>query len=239
MTYFLPSDSHSAPIKGDIAEFLDQLKSRQPAPSAAASGRGRLIFALDATASREPTWDQACRIQGEMFTATAALGGLDLQLVFYRGYDECRASRWVNAAADLHRLMRSVLCAGGETQIERVLTHTIRETGKRKVNALVFVSDAIEEKADRLCRLAGELGAFGVPIFLFHEGFDPDAAAAFRQMTSLSHGAYLAFDLASIDRLKELLGAIAVYATGNHAALAAYGAKKGGAVLRLTAQLRQ
>src|SRR6266446_6573745 len=105
----LPSDSHSTSIKGDIAEFLDQLKSRQPAPSAA--GRGRLIFALDATASCEPTWDGACRIQSEMFEATAAHGGLDLQLVFYRGYDECRASRWVSAAADLHRLMRSVACA--------------------------------------------------------------------------------------------------------------------------------
>jgi hypothetical protein len=97
----------------------------------------------------------------------------------------------------------------------------------------------MEEKTDRLCRLAGELGSLAVPIFLFHEGFDPDAAATFKQMASLSRGAYLAFDLASIDRLKELLGAIAVYATGNHAALAAYGQKKGGAVLRLTSQLRQ
>jgi hypothetical protein len=42
----------------------------------------RLIFALDATASREPTWDSACRIQGEIFEATAAIGGLDLQLAY-------------------------------------------------------------------------------------------------------------------------------------------------------------
>jgi hypothetical protein len=235
----LPSDRRSPQTKGEIAEFIDQLKARQPAPSAAQAGRGRLIFALDATASREPAWDQARRIQGEMFEATAALGGLDLQLVFYRGFDECRASRGVSAAADLHRLMRSVSCAGGETQIERVLIHTIRETGRAQINALVFVGDAMEEKADRLCRLAGELGASGVPIFVFNGGFDPDAAAAFKQMASLSRGAYLAFDLASIDRLKELLGAIAVYATGNHAALTAYGAKKGGAVLRLTAQLQR
>src|SRR5687767_13374539 len=33
----------------------------------ASSGRGRLLFAMDATASREPTWDLACAIQGEMF----------------------------------------------------------------------------------------------------------------------------------------------------------------------------
>jgi hypothetical protein len=233
----LPSDRHPPQTKGEIAGFLDQLKSRQPAPPA--FGRGRLIFALDATASREPTWDQACHIQGEMFDATAALGGLDLQLVYYRGFNECKASRWLTSAADLHRIMRHVSCVGGETQIERVLNHVIRETGKCRVSALILIGDSMEEKADRLCRLAGDLGALGVPIFLLHEGFDPDAAAVFRQMATLSRGAYLVFNVASVDRLRELLGAIAVYATGNHAALAAYGAQKGGDVLRLTAQLRQ
>jgi hypothetical protein len=97
----------------------------------------------------------------------------------------------------------------------------------------------MEEKLDRLCRLAGRLGAVGVPIFVFHEGFDPDAEDAFQQIASLSRGAYLAFDLTSIARLKELLGAVAVYATGGHAALAAHSAKLGGEVLRLTAQLRR
>ena len=112
----------------------------------------------------------------------------------------------MTTAAELHRVMRSVFCVGGETQIERVLTHAIRETGKRRVNALVFVGDAMEEKVDRLCRLAGELGLLGVPIFLFHEGRDRTAAAAFKQIASLSHGAYLSFDLASAERLKELAG---------------------------------
>jgi hypothetical protein len=228
----LPSDSPWA--KGEVAEFLDRLKTARTG-----GGRGRLIFALDATASREPTWDQACRIQGEMFEATAALGGLDLQLVFYRGYNECKASRWLCTAADLHRVMRSVSCVGGETQIERVLTHAMRETGTRKVNALVFVGDAIEEKLDRLCRLAGELGTLGVPVFLFHEGSDPDAEAAFRQMATLSKGAYCSFSLDSIGRLRELLAAVAVYATGGRDALLEYGEKKGGEVLRLTAQLQR
>src|SRR5215469_2880859 len=150
-----------------------------------------------------------------------------------------RASRWYTAAADLHRVMRSVFCVGGETQIERVLDHAIRETGKRRVNALVFVGDAMEEQVDRLCRLAGELGLLGVPIFLFHEGRDPTAAAAFKQIANLSHGAYLSFDLSSADRLKELLGAVAVYAAGGYRALTAYGEQKGGEVLRLTSQLRE
>ena len=228
----LPGEASSA----EIDAFLDELK-RAPAVRPG-GGRGRLVFALDATASREPTWDRACRIQGEMFEATAGLGGLEIQLVFYRGFAECKASRWLASAAELHRAMRSVHCLGGETQIERVLDHAIRETQRRRVNALVFVGDAMEESVDRLCRRAGELGLLGVPIFLFHEGRDQTAAHAFRQMATLSRGAYLSFDLASADRLKELLGAVAVYAAGGWRALSAYGEKKGGEVRLLTAQLR-
>jgi len=77
-----------------------------------------------------------------------------------------------------------------------------------------------------------------VPIFLFHEGDNPIVARAFRQMARLSRGAYLRFDLASADRLKDLLGAVAVYAAGGYRALSAYGERKGGEVLRLTSQLR-
>ena len=82
-----------------------------------------------------------------MFEATAAIGGLDLQLVFYRGYDECKASRWLTTATDLHRVMRSVSCVGGETQIERVLSHAIRETGRAKVNA-EYLGFSVTEPGD-------------------------------------------------------------------------------------------
>ncbi len=231
----LPTKADPGEVSAEVDAFLRDLQRAPPRPS---GGRGRLIFALDATASREPSWDRACRIQGEMFEATAALGGLDVKLVYYRGFNECKASRWMTNAADLHRVMRAVSCLGGETQIERVLAHALGETRKQRVNALVFVGDAMEENVDRLCQLAGELGLNGVPIFLFHEGANPVAAAAFRQMARLSRGAYLRFDLASADRLRDLLGAVAVYAAGGYRALTAYGEKKGGEVLRLTAQLQ-
>jgi hypothetical protein len=235
----MSDDKDQLPAKSQQADVDAFLRDLQRAPSPRPSGgRGRLMFALDATASREPSWDRACRIQGEMFEATAALGGLDVKLVYYRGFNECKASRWLANAADLHRVMRAVACLGGETQIERVLAHAIAENQKQRLGALVFVGDAMEENVDRLCQLAGELGLKGVPIFLFHEGGDPNAARAFQQMTKLSRGAYLHFDLASADRLKDLLGAIAVYAAGGYRALAHYGEKKGGEVLRLTAQLR-
>lgn len=229
----LPAERQSA----EVDAFLDQLR-RAPA-ARPGGGRGRLIFALDATASREPTWDRACRIQGEMFEATAGLGGLEIQLVYYRGFAECKASRWLIEAEELHRVMRRVSCVGGETQIERVLSHALRETARRRVNALVFIGDAMEENVDRLCRLSGELGLQGVPIFVFHEGSDRRAAAAFKQMAAVSHGAYLRFDLGSAQRLKELLAAVAVYAAGGYKALAAYGEGRSPEILRLTQELRR
>src|SRR5262249_55716510 len=51
----------------------------------------RIIFAMDATASREATWEMASKLHREM---GAVLGNLNLQLVFFRG-GECKASRWV------------------------------------------------------------------------------------------------------------------------------------------------
>src|SRR3984957_6848782 len=185
-----------------------------------------------------PAGAAGCRIQGEMFEATAGLGGLDVRLVFYRGFGECKASRWMQNAADLHKAMRAVSCIGGETQIGRVLEHAIAETKRQRVHALVFVGDAMEENVDRLCKLAGELGLLGTPVFVFHEGGDAHAGAAFRQIAKLSRGAYLSFDVASADRLKELLAAIAVYAAGGYRALADYSAKKGGDIKLLTAQLQ-
>src|SRR5205807_9353002 len=189
----------SGEASAEVDAFLRDLRRAPPPPPS--GGRGRLMFALDATASREPSWDRACRIQGEMFEATAALGGLDVKLVYYRGFNECKASRWMSNAADLHRVMRVVSCLGGETQIERVFAHAIAETKKQRVNALVFVGDAMEEEVDRLCQLAGELGLSGVPIFLFHEGDNPIVARAFQQMAWLSRGAFLRFVIAIVDTL--------------------------------------
>ncbi len=219
-----------------VAEFLARV-ARAPAPQPA-GGRGRLIFAMDATASREPTWDRAARIQGDMFKATEGLGGLDVQLVFYRGFGECKTSPWVSNTDDLVRRMTAVFCLAGQTQIAKVLRHALAETKRQKVNALVFVGDCMEESIDGLAQLAGELGLLGVPCFMFHEGGDPIAARAFKEIARLSHGAYCAFDAASAQQLRELLSAVAVYAAGGHKALAHYGKATGGLALQLTHQVR-
>ena len=209
--------------KTEVDAFLAKLKATPPV----AKGRGRLIFAMDATASREPTWAQACKIQNEMFTATAALGGLEVQLVFYRGFDECKASGWLASADALVRRMMAVHCLGGQTQLGKVLAHAIRETTKAKVGALVFVGDCMEEEIDAVCARAGQLGLLGVPAFMFHEGDDPVAARAFQQIAKLTGGVYCRFDSSSADQLKRLLGAVAAYVAGGALALEDYGRRTG------------
>lgn len=219
-----------------VADFLVKVASA-PAPRPV-EGRGRLIFAMDATASRESTWDRACQIQGEMFKATDGLGGLEVQLVFYRGFGECRASPWLANADALVRRMIAVFCLAGQTQIAKVLRHAIVETRKHKANALVFVGDCMEESIDELAQLAGELGLLGVPCFMFHEGHDPIAARAFKEVARLSRGVYCTFDASSAQQLKDLLSAVAVYAAGGRRALENYGKERGGLALQLTQQVR-
>ena len=219
----------------DVDAFLERVAAT-PAPRPE-GGRGRLMFAMDATASREPTWDTACHLQGEMFKETEALGGLEVQLVFYRGFGECRNSNWVADSKSLVRHMTRVRCMGGHTQIGRVLSHAIKETKKKKVNAVVFVGDSMEEDVDHLCHLAGELGLLGVPLFIFHEGNMVTAANAFKQMARLSNGAYCPFDMASAAQLRELLSAVAVYAAGGRKALEHYSKRAGGAVAQITRQV--
>jgi hypothetical protein len=110
------------------------------------------------TMSRQPTWDQACQLQAEMFREAAAVGGLDIQLVYYRGLAECRASSWIADSDRLGALMSGIDCRGGQTQIAKVLAHALRENETGKVPVLVFVGDAMEESLDELCSRAGELG---------------------------------------------------------------------------------
>ena len=228
----LPDRSSSA----EVAAFLDKVAIAPLAPQG--EGKGRLIFAMDATGSRGPTWDRACHIQAQMFTETDALGGLEVQLIYYRGFGECRASPWVGKTKELLRFMTRVYCLAGHTQIRKVLKRAIKETEQKKVGALVFVGDALEEDIDELGHLAGKLGLLGLPCFMFHEGFDVAARNAFKQIARLSGGAYAPFDANSPQQLRDLLAAVAVYAAGGRPALVDYSRKTGGVVLQLTHQVK-
>lgn len=209
------SETATRSKSGQVAEFLEQAKSVTPTPGR----RGRLIFALDATMSRQPTWDSAIQIQGQMFNEAGKVGGLDVQLIYYRGLNECRASKWVGSASGLADLMSGIQVRGGYTQIGKVIAHARRETKRERVQAVVFVGDALEEDVDAICAKAGELGLLGVPVFVFQEGFDSKVESAFREIARLTKGAYARFDQNAVEELAALLRAVAVYAAGGRKAL--------------------
>ncbi|MFD2239026.1 VWA domain-containing protein [Aureimonas populi] len=214
MPRHLPDLSQDRAVASSRPSEIDRFLKKAEEATAV---NGRLIFALDATLSRQPTWDRACRLQAEMFGAVSE--GLSVQLVYFRGFDECRASKWVARPQALRDLMLRIDCRGGQTQIERILKHVRGEAGKTRVGALVFIGDAVEENPDSLCRMAGELGVLGVPCFMVQEGTDRGCEAAFREIARLSRGAYLRLDEGSADALRNLLRAVASFAAGGLPAL--------------------
>ena len=210
--------SATAPAKLDA--FLDRLATQLPRS-------GKLVFGIDATASRQPTWDQACKLQAEMFEAVAGGGSLEIKLIYYRGpRGECTAYPWTADSKQLAKAMSRITCEGGHTQIGKILGHVAREHDRTPVAALVFVGDAMEEKLDELCGLAGKLR---VPAFMFQEDEDEEVETAFREIARITHGAYARFDAGAADQLRDLLKAVAAYAVGGVAALEG----KPGAVLLL------
>ena len=222
--------------RAEIDAFLDKVRTIERTTTA--GKRGRLIFALDATMSRQPTWDAACKLQADMFLEAQAIGGLDVQLVYFRGLSECRASRWVSEPAALASLMETIDCRGGHTQINKVLAHARRETEKSKVQALVYVGDAVEEAVDDLCARAGELGLLSVPAFVFQEGADPLVEQAFREIARLSRGAYCRFNAGAAHELRQLLRAVAAYAAGGIKALSDLSARRNAGAIALLEQMR-
>jgi hypothetical protein len=218
----------SAPARSELDTFLEEVQ--QLAGSGAGGGRGRIIFALDATASRQPTWDTACKLQGDMFREVATAGGLEVQLVFYRGDGQCSASRWTTNTQHLTKIMTGIACRAGHTQLRKVLAHAQKEAELLKVSALIFIGDALEEDEDELIPEARSL-----PAFMFQEGHNREVENVFREISNLTHGAYCRFDPGAARQLSELLRAVAVFATGGAAALAA---RKDAGAVKLLRQLK-
>lgn len=205
------SRDRAASSSGDVSEFVRRVgELARPV----GQQRGRLLFALDATMSRQPTWDLAVSLQAEMFKAIPRERGLDVQLLYFRGLGECRTSKWVADPAALARIMSGISCQGGNTQISKVFAHARREHSDKRINAIVYVGDAIEENVDALAEKAGQLGLMGCPMFLFQEGHDTRVEAAFREFARLTRGAYARFDSGAASQLADLLRAVAAFASG-------------------------
>ena len=181
------------------------------------TARGRLAFIIDVTYSRQPTWDIAAQLQAQMFEEAGKIGGLDVQLIYFRGTYECSHSPWLSDARELARLMGRVTCESGHTKYGKALAHVRKEHERQKINAVVLVGDAMEEIAQQLYDAAAGLG---VPLFCFQEGDLSEVTEAFKEMARLTNGAYARFDPGSAKLLGELLRAVAAFAVGGLTALA-------------------
>jgi len=220
--------SQQGKVSSDVAAFVRKVGA-MARPEAGQDGR--LLFALDATMSRQPTWDLACSLQAEMFKAIPRDAALQVQLLYFRGFGECRASKWVLDATALARLMTGIDCRGGNTQIGKVFAHARAEHARRRINAVVYVGDAIEENVDDLSEKAGQLGLLNCPIFVFQEGGDIRVEAAFREFARLTKGAYARFDSLAPQELAALLKAVAAYASGGRDLLKLQGSAPARALL--------
>jgi len=192
----------------------------------------RLLFAIDATASRQPTWDLACELHAELFTEAARLGNIAIQLCYYRGLSEFVASPWATTPAQLSDQMSAVTCLGGRTQLNRLLAHALHEAAAHPVRALVFIGDCFEEDEFATLGLAGQLALRALPVFIFQERGDRSAHKIFAEIARLTRGAHVAFDSNSPDELRRLLGAIAHYAVGGRDALVEFTGRIGNAKTR-------
>lgn len=198
----------------ELDQFLRQLKQ-----TPATTRSGKLLFGLDATASRQATWDLACHLQADMFLAAQSVGRLAVQLCYYRGFREFHVTDWHSDAQAMIAHMSAVSCHAGHTQLERLLEHSVVQAQRHNISALVFVGDCTEEDIDRVCHSAGKLALHGVPAFMFQEGDDPAASQTFQEIARLTRGAHCHFDAGSAQQLTELLIAVANYAVGGTAAL--------------------
>ena len=222
----------------DVQAFLSKVATMSP-KAQGSSGLARLVFALDVTASRQATWDSATQLQSEMFVSTQDLGTLNVQLCYFRGLGEFFHSDWQHNGDDLLRIMSGIQCQAGATQLGRLLKHVIAENESEKIRGVVFIGDAMEENLDLLAQQAGKLGLLNITLFIFQERGDPAARKAFVELCRLSGGAYSQFDSASADQLRELLRAVAIYATGGLRALKDFSKASGQTVKLLEQQLNR
>jgi hypothetical protein len=227
------ADKTNLPANRSSSSQIDAFLSRVAKTPTLSQISGRLIFAIDATMSRQPTWDRAVEIQADMFEVAQSIGGLAVQLVYFRGRGEFEASEWTTTPSALANRMRDVSTRSGFTQLKRVLTHACEEAKRTRVGTLVYVGDAFEENADVVAAQAAELALLGVPAFMFHEGDDPNAAAIFKEAARLTKGVYARFDSGAAKQLRDLMRAAAVYAAGGKSALQIYAEKAGGEALRI------
>ena len=220
----MSKEKKNLPAKSDKAGFLDKVR-RGKAISATSKretlqkaitneSRPRLLFAMDATASREASWNVAKEITGAMFEAVP--GALDIALAYHGGGQLREVTPFSSNAKVFLDQVHIVRCTEGVTALNQVLEKATQLSG---LKALIYIGDCFEEDLSLAMEFAKQLKLRGVRCFMFHDtsssgqGYDVQTAATvFASIAQISGGALLPFDENSPDLVKALLEAIAIYA---------------------------
>jgi hypothetical protein len=182
-----------------------------------ASGRPRLIFGFDATASREPAWATARTVTDALFKVLP--GELDVALAVHGGSLLHTFTEFTANPNTLRDRAAGIRCLAGRTQLLAILSRSLVAPGVRVVT---YIGDVFEESPARGRKLADTMGARGIKLIVLHDTTDWNAkrdAEIFLELARRTGGCVLPFDAAAPARLRELLAAVAVYAVGGEALL--------------------
>jgi hypothetical protein len=184
----------------------------EPPMETGAPSRPRLVFAVDATASREPAWKAARQVTDALVKALP--GELDVALAVHGGSRVHTFTAFTSDAATLRDRAAGVACEAGLTRLLPILNASLKQ---QAVKVIVYIGDVFEENLPHGRQLADSLGARGTKLIVLHDTADPSArrdAEIFWDLAKRTGGCVLPFDANAPGRLRDLLAAVAVYAVG-------------------------
>jgi hypothetical protein len=202
------------PEKSSKRAFLDKVgalsKTKDNSKIALALKKTpKLLFSMDATASRQPSWDVAQEITLSMFDVMP--GGLKIALAYHSGGHLKAVTDFRADAAYFKDQIAGVQCEAGLTALCEILESASEIPA---LSSLIYIGDCFEERLDTASRLAQKLKTNGVRCFMFLEGDDGEAREAFNTIAEITGGAVFPFEQQSLVRVKEKLDAIAAFSAG-------------------------
>jgi hypothetical protein len=188
------------------------LTHAEPPPDTHAPARPRLVFAVDATASREPAWAAARQVTDALVKALP--GELDVALAVHGGSRVHTFTPFTNDPSTLRDHAAGVTCQAGLTRLLPILSAGLKAPSVRVV---VYIGDVFEESLAHGRLLADTMGRQSIRLIVLHDTVDPGArrdAEVFWDLARRTGGCVLPFDANAPGRLRDLLSAVAVYAVG-------------------------
>ena len=175
-------------------------------------GTGRLVFAVDATSSRQKAWEAAKRLTDDVLGALP--GELDVALAVHGGDRVHTFTEFTSDAAELRGMAAGVRCIAGYTRLVEILRRVAAMS--EDVAVVVYIGDVFEESRRDARQIAVDLAQRGTRVIILHDtgSRDTDDGKAFAELAKLTGGAVLPFDASALERLGQLLEAVAVLAVG-------------------------